>query len=359
MTLVLAYSPAGTPGGKPVLGDAVAALRRDLFDHVVAVDAGAPPPRWSDDDLVRALQRALDRYSVVSPLIATTTTASLPRTRAYGLPPDAWWIESVEFPSGLYPRREVAFKEIVTPSLGLPASAPAASPAGVGGLLDGSYRWSTTFVKSGGETRAGPPSAALTLAGDAALLDGLPLGPPGTVGRRIYRGGPTPDAPAALVGQVLDNVTQRFLDLTPDARRGDGPPAVDSTADLRQVELALSPVLLPMDTSGVVTLTYAAPHLLTPAGTTVPQRRFAVLHEGAIAYALLAYGVPTNDAFSYQDGAMHDRVDEHTVPRAWADAATAALSRFEALLAEVGRERDAGLGAVAHWGAVPAHWSRV
>ncbi len=359
MTLVLAYSAAGTPSGKPTLDEAVAGLQRDLFDGFVAGNTTAALPRWSDDDLVRALHRALDRYSVVSPLIATAATASLPRTRAYGLPPDAWWIESVEFPSGLYPRHEVAFREIVTPSLGLPASAPTASPALTGGPLTGSYRWSATFVKSGGETLLGPASPPLTLAGDAALLDGLPLGPPGTVGRRVYRSGPAPDAPAVLAGQVLDNTTQRWLDETPDARRGGPPPAVDTTADLRQVELALAPDHLPVDANGVVTLTYAAPHVLTLAGTTVPEQRRAVLQEGAIAYALLAYGVPTNDAFTYQDGAMHDRVDEHTVPRAWAAAGAAALARFEALLAAVGRERDAGLAAVAHWGAVPAHWSRI
>src|SRR5579884_2762886 len=121
MTLVLAYTPPGIPGGHPTLAEAIADLRQDLFDRAQNVAPGAAQ-RWADDDLARALDRAVDEYSFVSPLIACAMTATLPLTRSYAFPPGAWWIESVEYPSGEYPPILVPFEEGVTPSLGTPAT---------------------------------------------------------------------------------------------------------------------------------------------------------------------------------------------------------------------------------------------
>jgi len=93
MTLILAYTPAGTYAGHPTLAEAVADLRQDLFDRAQNVPAGTAQ-RWADDDLTRALDRAVDEYSFVAPLIGATMTATLPFTRSYAFPPGAWWIES-------------------------------------------------------------------------------------------------------------------------------------------------------------------------------------------------------------------------------------------------------------------------
>src|SRR5256885_3428169 len=70
MTLILAFTPAGTYTNHPTLSEAIADLRQDLFDRTQNLPAGTPQ-RWADDDLARALDRAVDEYSFVSPLVQT------------------------------------------------------------------------------------------------------------------------------------------------------------------------------------------------------------------------------------------------------------------------------------------------
>lgn len=200
MTLILAYTPTGAYTGHPTLPEAVADLRQDLFDRTQNLPAGTQP-RWADDDLTRALDRALDEYSFVSPLIQAVMTATLPQTRWYGYPPGAWWIERVEYPTGQWPAQYVNFDDAITPSLGAP---PAPSAVAAPGSLSGSYQWAVTFVKSGGETLPGPASSPLVLANQGGGLT-IPLGPPGTVGRNIYRA--KASGLYGYVGQVLDNTT--------------------------------------------------------------------------------------------------------------------------------------------------------
>ena len=366
MTLILSYTPAGAPGGHPTLAEAVTDLRRDLCDRAQGLDSGIEP-RWSDDDLVRALDRALDEYSFAAPLVGAVMTATLPGARSYAYPPGAWWIESVEYPSGLYPPAFVPFEEGVTPSLGAPTAAPLAATGGAG-PLDGTYAWGVTYFKSGGETVLGPLSAPLTLHGGMALLSGIPLGPPGTVGRTVYRarldassmagsaGVPPVPVAAKLAGQLLDNTTTAWGDAVADGALGAAPPAADTTANLAQFTLALPPGRLPVGTDGALTVTYAGKHGLTPAGTSIPERHHDVVLLGAAAYAMLAYQAGTNDLFEYQDGEMRDRVDERTVPTAWLTAGTHLLTRFQAKLKEIKGQRNAGVAAVAHWGDVPARW---
>ena len=130
MTLILAYTPSGTYTNHPTLSEAIADLRQDLFDRTQNLPAGTPQ-RWADDDLARALDRAVDEYSFVSPLVQAVMTATLPYTRAYAFPPGAWWIESVEYPTGFWPGQLVPFEESITPSLGTPMAATAVAAGGV------------------------------------------------------------------------------------------------------------------------------------------------------------------------------------------------------------------------------------
>jgi hypothetical protein len=88
----------------------------------------------------------------------------------------------------------------------------------------------------------------------------------------------------------------------------------------------------------------------------VPEQHHDVVLLGAAAYACLAYQVPTNDMFIYQDGEMRDKVDEQRTPEHWLAAGTSLLALFKERLEEVKRQRDAGHAAVAQWGAVPARW---
>jgi hypothetical protein len=149
-----------------------------------------------------------------------------------------------------------------------------------------------------------------------------------------------------------------YTDTLADSALGAAPPSVDSTANLRQFVLLTSPRLLPRDTSGTITVTYAGKHQLAAAGTSVPEEHHDIVLLGAAAYAMLAYQAATNDLFEYQDGEMRDRVDERSVPGAWLAAGQRALHDFQARLEVVKRQRNAGAAAVARWGDVPARWDR-
>lgn len=220
MALVLSYTPAGSYTNAPTLAQAINDLRQDLFDRTQNLPAGTPQ-RWADDDLTRALDRAVDEYSFVAPLIQAVMTATLPQTRFYALPPGAWWVESVEYPTGEWPIQYVSFEDnIVTPSLGAPGATTAA--AGTSPGLTGSYQWTVTFLKSGGETLAGVASAPLALAGQGGSLT-IPTGPPGTVGRNVYRS--KNSGAYGYVGQVLDNLTTSYIDTLADGSVGAPPPA--------------------------------------------------------------------------------------------------------------------------------------
>ena len=96
------------------------------------------------------------------------------------------------------------------PNPGTP-SAPIAADNGAGALAAGTYEYAITFYNTEGETILGAISNALVLpASRQAALTSIPLGGPGTVGRRIYRrfnGG------AFLrVGEWTNNTTTTLMD---------------------------------------------------------------------------------------------------------------------------------------------------
>jgi hypothetical protein len=281
-------------------------------------------------------------------------TSTLPYTRAYAFPPGAWWIESVEYPTGFWPVQLVPFEESITPSLGTPPAANAVAAIGTG-PLSGTYTWAVTFFKSGGETLPGALSAPLALSNGAGNLT-IPLGPPGTIGRKVYRS--KAGGPLGYVGQVLDNTSTSYVDTLADASVGAAPPAADTTANLPQVVLKLNQSRLPVDTSGILTVTYAGKHQLTTAGTSVPEQHHDIVLLGAAAYAMLAYQAPTNDLFDYQDGELRDHVDERKIPAAWLAAAQRALGQFQERLEQVKRQRNAGVAAINQWGDVSIRWQR-
>jgi len=70
---------------------------------------------------------------------------------------------------------------------------------------------------------------------------------------------------------------------------------------------------------------YATKHQLDNSGSTIPEAHRDIIVNGAVAYAMLAYQVPTNDNFDFQDGALRDRIDDTKIPLAWLNAAQARL----------------------------------
>lgn len=357
--VLLPPAPAYPAFAPPTLADALARLRQDIFDQA------GPAPRWQDADLTRAIDRALDQYSFVMPWTQVALVPGVGGSRLYTLPPavlappqPSWWVESVEYPSGCYPRKMVPFKEYVQPPLGTPPAPTAAQNGLAAGVLNGTYQYVVTFLGVGGETAASAPSGSIFVPHGQVNVT-LPVGPaPYCMGRNIYRTAGSGAPPYLFVAGVADNATTTYLDLVGDGGLGaTAAPVADSTAGVPLVELQLPNDRLP-DASNPqpLAITYASKHVLGAAGTTIPEQHHDVVLLGAAAYACLAFQVPTNDLFEYQDGELRDRVSEVKTPEHWQAAGQALLALFKERLEDVRRQRDAASAATAQWGSVPSRW---
>lgn len=112
------------------------------------------------------------------------------------------------------------------PAPGVP-TAPT-SAVGAAGALTGTYEWAATFITLQGETQVGAASVPLVLVAQRGTLTTIPIGGPGTIGRKLYRrvnGGAW-----QYVTQWADNTTVAYSDNAADGTLGGAPP-VDSTAE--------------------------------------------------------------------------------------------------------------------------------
>ncbi len=119
------------------------------------------------------------------------------------------------------------------PAPGAPAAALIA-PAVAGNVDNGAHRWLVTFVTAAGETQAGTPSAAVTVADKTVngkvSLTAIPLGGSAVTARKIYRtvaGGST----YLLLATLADNTTTTYTDNTADSSLGAGAPSTNTTDD--------------------------------------------------------------------------------------------------------------------------------
>ena len=389
-----------------LLSDVEMAVRQDLFDP-----AGEANMRWQDSDIARGVDKALDRYSSVYPNIAYIDMSTQPYQRTYPYPTPwnaaypVWWLERI-----LYPLQ--AYGSQFAP----PTTSLVATPAAGAGLSVGGYTYAVTFLSQAGETPPSPLATATTTSGNQTIaLSSIPLGPittplPGTatnmvIGRNVYRtlvGGST----LFLLATLQNNTATSYSDTLPDASLTGRPqpPMVntsgvmlwpprerdfaeysnlfDSTTALAaggnlgaqgaigvgtgptgtmspSFTLHVSSAELPKDTSSVMRIFYATKHQLDSNGSTIPEVHRDIITLGATAYAMESYQVPTNDNFDFQDGGMHDRIDDTKIPIAWLAATQARMSQFLARLQEIKQQRDFAYGAQAHWGDVPVRWSRL
>ncbi|GLV60771.1 hypothetical protein KDH_75900 [Dictyobacter sp. S3.2.2.5] len=234
-------------------------VRLDLFDPA------GPNQRWSQGDIDRALDRAVERYSAYYPNIAYVDMPTQARQRSYPYP-TSWnpaypvlWIERI-----LYPLVDSA----------------------------GSMCW---------------PPIERAFSEFSAMFDA-----------------------AGAIGGQQPGFT-----------------------------LHLGSAELPQDGSQLMRVFYATKHQLDSSGSTIPELHRDLIVAGACAYAMQAYQVPSNDNFDFQDGALHDRLDDTKIPGAWLAAAGQRLEQFEARLQEIKRQRDYASAARLHWGDVPRYWSRL
>jgi hypothetical protein len=352
------------------LTDLENAMRQDLFDP-----AGSGQ-RWQTSDLDRALDKAVDRYSAYSPNIVPVDMASVPGQRTYSFPAGmspasgAWWVERVEYPL-LVPGSAVV----------APSSSPALAVGAGAGLGIGAYQYAVTFVTASGETPPGPVAGATTTSGNQQVnLTSIPLGPTSggsvnvtVLARRLYRTSAGGSA-LLLLATLADNTTTSYHDSAADAALGAAAPTVNTAGllvypPIRRAfieaigqgtfTLKLTDVELPADSSLVLRVSFGTKHQLNSSGSTIPEIHRDVIVLGACAYALLAYQVPTNDNFAFQDGEVHDRLDDSMIPKNWRQVGVDMLGRFVAGLEEVKRQRDFANAAVVQWGDVPARWQRL
>ena len=351
------------------LTDLENALRQDLFDP-----AGSWQ-RWQTSDLDRALDKAVDRYSAYAPNIVPVDMASVPGQRTYPFPAGmspasgAWWVERVEYPllvSGL--------------AVAAPSSSPALAVGAGAGLGIGTYQYAVTFVTASGETPPGPVAGVTTTSGNQQVnLTSIPLGPTSggvnvtVLARRLYRTSAGGSA-LLLLATLADNTTTSYHDSAADAALGAAAPTVNTVGllvypPIRRAfteaigqgtfTLKLTDVELPPDSSLVLRVSLGTKHQLNSSGSTIPEVHRDVIVLGACAYALLAYQVPTNDNFAFQDGEVHDRLDDSMISKNWRQVGVDMLGRFVAGLEEVKRQRDFANAAVVQWGDVPTRWQRL
>ncbi len=331
------------------------------------------------------------------------------RTYPYPTPWNAgypvWWLERILYPLQAYG------SQFAPPSTGMVATPGAGTGPGVG-----SYGYAVTFLSQAGETPASPLVTTTTTSGNQSIsLSAIPLGPvttglPGNatntiIGRNLYRtlvGGST----LFLLATLPNNTATGYSDTLPDTSLAvkPQPPTVntsgvmlwppferdfaeysnlfDSTTALAaggnlgtqgavgigagatgtvapSFTLHVSSAELPKDASSVMRIFYATKHQLDSTGSTIPEMHRDIITLGATAYAMEAYQVPTNDNFDFQDGTMHDRIDDSKIPLAWLAATQARMSQFIARLQEIKQQRDFAYGARTHWGDVPLRWSRL
>ncbi len=352
------------------LTDLEAAVRQDLFDP-----AGANQ-RWQTSDIDRALDKAVDRYSAYAPQIIQVDMPGIPGQRTYAFPAGigptgtAWWVERVEYP-------------LLVPgsALAAPGAAPTLAPAAGAGLGIGAYHYAVTFVTPSGETTPGPLGSVTTTSGNQQVqLTSIPLGPASppvggavvsVLARRLYRTAVGGSA-LLLLATLNDNTTTSYTDSAADGALTLAAPTVNTAGlliypPLRRAftelngsfTVLLSNAELPADASQVLRVYFGSKHQLDANGSTIPEAHRDVIVLGACAYALLAYQVPTNDNFAFQDGTLHDHVDDSMIPKSWRQAGLERLSRFQDQLEEIKHQRDFAAAATIHWGDVPADWHRL
>lgn len=115
-------------------------------------------------------------------------------------------------------------------------TAPTVAFGSLGDVEVGVHSYRATYVSANGETMAGVV-ASVTIATAAKRVDlsGIPIGPPGTTSRRLYR----TKAGASLyflLTTIADNTTTIYIDNTADASLGsEEPPIQNTTGAVRHV----------------------------------------------------------------------------------------------------------------------------
>ncbi len=114
----------------------------------------------------------------------------------------------------------------------LAIGAPITAEGVTGNVDPGLHSWAVTFVTGSGETNLGSNSIPLNVIGGSppigsqVILSAIPLGPPGTTARKIYRTVAGNIGNFFLVGTISDNTSTTTIDDIADANLGAAAPTV-------------------------------------------------------------------------------------------------------------------------------------
>ena len=108
------------------------------------------------------------------------------------------------------------------PGVALTAGAPTAG----GSMTNGTHSYKVTFLTSAGESGLGPVSNQINSAStnQTSALSAIPIGPAGTIGRRVYRTVAGDTGNYLLLTTISDNVTTTFSDTLADGSLGTAAP---------------------------------------------------------------------------------------------------------------------------------------
>jgi hypothetical protein len=335
------------------LAQATANLRIDLNDPT---GAGS---RWADTDLARALDRTLERITSVEPDMEEAQIATLQATRTYLKPTGALWIDRIEYPAGQWPPSYPAFTELRSPRILPPIAAPdtTLNPNAASLLTPGDHIWSTTYIGiDAGETTLGPATFLTVGATTEADLT-FPQAPAGVTRVFIYR-----TIAGGFTFKLLDSIDPApttYIDLLPDSSLGANAPTLNTTGGGDIFRLEIPPEQYPPDaTSFLISARYALKHELDSLGTTLPERHWDTLYQGAMVAAVDIYLANINDNFIYADGQLRDRVDDTKSVDAWRTYRDLLEQTFAARLKQIRDEQIQSSRFTPVWGDIPLRWQK-
>lgn len=334
------------------LTTATANIRTDLADP-----AGSDE-RWSDADIQREIDRAVARYSSLSPLLQAAQFQTVPRSKIYPSPSGSWWVDRVEYPLGRWPKQYQPFKERLSPLIPDPASAPGAVVPSAGSIDTGTHSWAYSFTVPGGGETGLSPSTTATLGTPSSALITFAQPPYGVTGVNLYRtkvGGSS----FFLVQSLVTPTSYSTTDTLADADLGAAAPSSNSTAGIPQFEIQLSPYATPQDDQQWIEVTYAVKHTLDADGTTIPEEHHDIIYLGAESYLVEAYVSQVNDNFEWVDGQFRDRVDDTKSMDSWQAYLHNLQARWERRLKDAENQANESVIAIAHWGDKPYAWDRL
>jgi hypothetical protein len=335
------------------LAQATASLRIDLNDPT---GAGS---RWADTDLQRALDRTLERITSVEPDLETIQIATIQACRSYPQPNNALWIDQVEYPADQWPHNYPAFTELRSPQIIAPQIAPILSsvPNGASAIDAGVHTWGYTYITVGGGETTLSPLPGITVAAATEVDLTLPIAPPDVLTTNLYRtiaGG----AQFKFLDQVPATQTL-YADLFPDAGLGALAPSLNTTGGIDVFRLEIPPEQYPSDAiAHTIKVRYALKHELDSLGTTLPERHWDTLYQGAMVAAVDIYLANINDNFIYADGQLRDRVDDTKSVDAWRTYRDLLEQTFAARLKQIRDEQIQSSRFTPVWGDIPLRWQK-